>query len=32
MVLTPLAPWFKEVGEAGEGGDEEEEVGAARPF
>lgn len=29
----PLAPWFREVGEAGEGGDEEEEeVGAARPF
>lgn len=33
MVLMPLAPWFREVGEAGEGGEEEaEEGGAARPF
>lgn len=27
-----LAPWLSEVGEAGEGGEEEQEGGAARPF
>lgn len=32
MVLTLLAPWFSEVGEAGEGGEEEQEGGAARPL
>lgn len=33
MVLTLRAPWFSEVGEAGEGGEEEqEEGGAARPL
>lgn len=33
MVLMPLAPWLREVGEAGEGGEEEEEEGGtARPF
>ena len=27
-----FAPWFSEVGEAGDGGEEEKEGGAARPF